>query len=1271
MTSCLRRSLTRTLILLAVLAVAAGRLLTAAPPSQSAQGPASPKVVSDDNAVPGEVLVKFRPKVAHADIEAIAGEVDADWHRQIGGAGVRLLHSRSLKAKDLVSRLSRRPEVAYAEPNYIVRALDVPTDPHFPQLWGLENVGQPVNGGLPGTAGADISAVAAWDVSTGSAATVVAVIDTGIDYTHPDLAPNVWSAPASFSVTIGGARITCAAGTHGFNAITKTCDPMDDHDHGSHVSGTIGAAGNNDVGVVGVNWTTSIIGVKFLSAEGSGTTADAIDAIEFLIQAKAVFAETGGANVRVLSNSWGDTDFSQALLDEILRANDNDMLFVAAAGNSGVPNELFPTYPASYNAPNIIAVAATDNADRRAWFSNYGASTVHLGAPGVDILSTTIGNTYKFFNGTSMATPHVSGAAALVLSRCSLGTADLKGELLNSVDPVAGLDGFTITGGRLNVNSAIRGCSAAPAVPANLVATPGDSKVTLTWSAVPGAASYNVRRSSTAGGPYTTIGSPQTAAYTDTAVTNDVTYYYVVSAVNRLGESADSVEVDATPKIPSDLVVAAVQAPSSVAPGSIVSIADTTKNQGAGAAGASVTRFYLSANAMLDAADTLLDGSRTVPALAAGASSSGSTSVAFPANLPVGMYYVIAKADADAGVAEANETNNTASRVIQSGADLVVASLGVPGSAVAGATIVVTDTTKNQGAGVAAASTTRFYLSANPSLDSTDILLDGSRAVPSLAQGASSTGSTSVTIPDGVAAGTYCVFAKADADAAVPEMFEGNNTNLRSLPIGPDLVLSALQLPSTVAPGSVVSIADTTKNQGAGITGTSVTRFYLSTNATLDAEDTLLEGSRAVPSLAAGASSSGSTGVTFPANLAVGSYYVIGKADADATVGETNEGNNTSLRSVQIGADLVVSALTVPASVTAGAAVVVTDTTKNQGTGGAGPSTTRFYLSANGSLDSSDTLLSGSRGVAALAVGGSSTGSTSVAIPENVPAGSYFLIAKADADAAVAETSETNNTAARPVSLGPDLVVSALQPPATAAPGAAVSIADTTKNQGGNAAGGSITRFYLSTNAVLDATDTLLEGSRTVPPLAAGASSSGSTSVEFPANLAVGMYYLIAKTDADAAVAEASETNNTASRLIQSGADLVVAALGVPASAVAGATIVVTDTTKNQGAGVAGPSTTRFYLSANASLDSTDILLDGSRAVPSLAEGASSTGSTTVTIPAGLPAGTYCVFAKADADAVVVETFEGNNTTLRSLSVAAQLVALGLSGGLRSLTGGW
>lgn len=460
------------MILMSLLASA---LLAAAPASTQVSKGSNPQrveVVQGRQAVANEVLVKFH---ASGNIAQAEQDADVDSDEEIGGIGVRLFHSRSKDVATLLAELKARPDVAYVEPNYIIHADLTPNDPSFSSLWGLLNTGQ-VIGGQTGTPGADISATSAWDISTGSRANVVAVVDTGIDYTHQDLSANVWSAPTSFTVTIGGQNITCAAGTHGFNAITNTCDPLDDNNHGSHCSGTIGAVGNNGVGVAGVNWIASIMGAKFLNSGGSGTTAGAINAIEFTIQAKQIFG--ANANVRVLSNSWGGGGFSQALLDEINKANANNMLFVAAAGNNGSNNDSAPFYPASYNAPNVVAVAATDNRDQIASFSNFGATSVDLGAPGVNVLSTTIGNTYSFFSGTSMATPHVSGAAALVLSVCSLDTAALKSNLLNNVDPIPALSGITVTGGRLNVDNAIRACSGPPTPDFSLSASPSSQTVT-------------------------------------------------------------------------------------------------------------------------------------------------------------------------------------------------------------------------------------------------------------------------------------------------------------------------------------------------------------------------------------------------------------------------------------------------------------------------------------------------------------------------------------------------------------------------------------------------------------------------------------------------------------------------------------------------------------------------------------------------------------------------------------------------------------------------
>lgn len=512
---------------------------------------APPGVAYDESTI----LVGFAPGTSRAEEEQAVSDAQATDVETIG-AGTHVLRVAGGSVTQKIAKLKSRASVRYAEPNYVLYADATPNDPRFlsGDLWGLRNTGQTING-VVGKPGADIGATSAWDVSTGGTSTVVAVIDTGVDYTHPDLAANAWSAPAAFTVAIGGKTITCGAGTHGFNAITNTCDPFDDNGHGSHVAGTIGAVGNNGVGVVGVNWTSRIMGSKFLDSSGSGTTANAINAIEFTIQAKQTFAGSSGANVRVLSNSWGGGGYSQALLDEINKANTNNMLFVAAAGNSGTNNDTTPHYPSSYTAPNVVSVAATDNTDALASFSNYGVSSVHLGAPGVDILSTIPGG-YAFYSGTSMATPHVSGSAALVLSTCALDTSALKSNILNNVDLISSLAGKTVTGGRLNVNKAVRACSAPtapPAAPANLTATPGDSQVRLAWTGSAGAASYTVKRSTTSGGPYAAIASGvTTTSYTDSGLTNGTTYYYVVSALNSLGESPPSNEVSATPQVVSD-----------------------------------------------------------------------------------------------------------------------------------------------------------------------------------------------------------------------------------------------------------------------------------------------------------------------------------------------------------------------------------------------------------------------------------------------------------------------------------------------------------------------------------------------------------------------------------------------------------------------------------------------------------------------------------------------------------------------------------------------
>jgi subtilisin family serine protease len=437
-------------------------------------------------AVAREVLFRFRdttlanasPQQINSMLADLRQAGDAEDFQLLGDSGVLRIRSRSRNTDSLVRELSQRGEIQYAEPNYIVHISAAPTnDPRFSELWGLENTGQGVV--IPGKPGADIKAVNAWQMTRGSTSNVVAVVDTGVDYNHPDLSANMWRAAAAFTVTVAGRTITCAASTRGFNAINNTCNPMDDQDHGTHVAGTIGAVGNNGVGVIGVSPLTRIMGLKFLDASGYGNIADAIKAIEFAIQVKAHFAATKGANIRILNNSWGGDGYSQALADVIRRAHQSDMLFVASAGNSSRDIEMMPTYPASYKEPNVVTVAATNNQDMLAWFSNYGAVSVHLAAPGDSVLSTTRQGGYKYFSGTSMASPHVSGAAALVLSNCPLDTNGLKDALLRSADRLGSLNGTTVTGARLNVATAVNSCSVpyytVAAAPPEVTIRPGNT----------------------------------------------------------------------------------------------------------------------------------------------------------------------------------------------------------------------------------------------------------------------------------------------------------------------------------------------------------------------------------------------------------------------------------------------------------------------------------------------------------------------------------------------------------------------------------------------------------------------------------------------------------------------------------------------------------------------------------------------------------------------------------------------------------------------------
>jgi subtilisin family serine protease len=398
----------------------------------------------------GEFLVRFKAGTSEASIQSIVSRMHDRVEDEIESvSGLEVIEEEDGEDIDaVVAEYRALPEVEYAEPIFKIQLEAkpvVPNDPRFGEQWALANDGQ-----RGGKEGADISAMRAWAVTKGSDKVVVAVLDSGVDYTHRDLASNIWTRPANIS-EYQDRDLGDIDDVHGFNAIDDTGDPMDDNGHGTHCAGIIGAEGGNGDGIAGVNWTVQIMPLKFMDASGSGTTKDAIEAINYVINRKKA-----GVNVRIISASWGSTQKSRALEDAIRKAYDAGILFVAASGNSSADTDQNPHYPSSYNIGNIVSVAALDRNDRLATFSNYGAKSVHIAAPGVEILSTWLDNEFKEASGTSMATPMVAGVAALVLTKIPcLSVDDLRKLLLNSVDKLPVLKGKIVTGGRINAAKAV------------------------------------------------------------------------------------------------------------------------------------------------------------------------------------------------------------------------------------------------------------------------------------------------------------------------------------------------------------------------------------------------------------------------------------------------------------------------------------------------------------------------------------------------------------------------------------------------------------------------------------------------------------------------------------------------------------------------------------------------------------------------------------------------------------------------------------------------
>ena len=405
--------------------------------------------------------------------------------------GTYKFHSNSLTAQQMYDKLNGDPDLAWVEPNAQAQIVthNTPNDPWWATMqWWLGNSAGYQGGDGLGSAcekGIDPGFPSAWDITTGSQSVAVLINDTGIDYTNPDIAPNIWSAPTSFTLMIDGAPLTCPAGTHGVNVVvaaSPTCDPMDSGSqvgHGTGSAGMVGAAGNNGIGVTGSNWAVTLVGINSLSSEASYYD-NQVAAFDVAMQLTTLFPSL---NLRIVNNSWTyaeGTVPSEALHDAMVATASSNLLLTFAAGNTGddIDQAAHYTYPPSWYAdiPNMLTVGGVRCYNTL--YGNWGPNTVPLTAPGLETFDTVkapCGGTFPcgpgaqpnwtgFFGGTSAASPVVAGAAALLVERCGTslpGWSDLKSTLLNTVTVDPTYSGFYGTSGRLNAAAALVSCTAA------------------------------------------------------------------------------------------------------------------------------------------------------------------------------------------------------------------------------------------------------------------------------------------------------------------------------------------------------------------------------------------------------------------------------------------------------------------------------------------------------------------------------------------------------------------------------------------------------------------------------------------------------------------------------------------------------------------------------------------------------------------------------------------------------------------------------------------
>ncbi|EHR68926.1 CARDB domain-containing protein,subtilase family protease [Burkholderiales bacterium JOSHI_001] len=1086
-----------------------------------------------------EILVRFKDGVSAATKDAkhsAEGNRKLREFRRSGLHHVRI--SPAQPVQEALERYAADPNVQSAEANFVLRAQLLPNDGGMPFQWSLLNTGQNL-----GTPGADIKAPQAWDRGTGSAEVVVMVLDSGIDYTHPDLAANMWVNP----LEIPGNGIDDDGNgyvddVHGIDVVNGDGDPMDDNGHGTHVAGIIGAVGNNTLGITGVAWNVKLIACKVLDANGEGTVDKAVECLEY---ARALKAR--GVNIVATNNSYGEVGPTPVALGEAIAAQP-DILFVAAGGNFGANNDVTDYFPGNFALPNVLSVAATDNRDGLVSFSGYGRRTVHLGAPGVDILSTAPGEAILPGTGTSQSAPHVTGVAALLKAQNpQLDLRAIRNLILTGGDPVPSLQGRTVSGRRLNAANA-SACSQRPlfsALKLPVAFTVGSASTVSVLSLDCGNAVGPVTGTASSGelfslrddgvAPDQVAGDGEfTAAWTPTQPFGHIDF----------ASTAGSERVSTV-----DLTVAGVAGPSAAALGTTITVNVTVGNTSGSATPASVLNLLVSRDGIVSPDDVVL-ANAPVPSIGPASQVVVPVTVTLPSSLGEGIFFLAAVVDPANQVSESNESNNAASGnvmvVNRAAVDLLPGAVSGPATGTVGTAITVSATVQNQGSAASVPTTLSFYLSSDATITTGDLLL-GTASINALAAGGSQAASGAVTLPAGLAAGSYTIGAIADSAGVQVESDEVNNARAgNTITVAAskvDLVFTAVGNPPAAKNGAAISLTATLKNQGTAAAPASTVRWYLSSDATITTADRVLA-SLNTTALAAAASRNLTVSAGIPLDVPAGTYYIGAIADPDNLVGESNDANNVRASTTKVvvsySVDLVMTAVAGPASAVTGQNVSFTGTLKNQGVAAAGEVVVGFYLSAGSGISPSDRLIASTK-VASLAGGASVAVSATAALRTDLPAGSYYIGAIADPANLVAESNNANNarvaTGLISTGFGPDLVVSAVSAPATVTRGSAFAVNATVLNQGTGAIGaasdqavitkGSTIRVgvYLSRNATITTADDLI-GTATFSALGAGASLPLTLNITLPANLAAGSYYIGAIADRTRDLREAVEVNN-------------------------------------------------------------------------------------------------------------------------------------------------